>query len=117
MITKQANALLGGITGALASAHLTPSEVQILADAYDTKPNKKALVAENIARGALGGVTGAVAGRLAARVAKLPKYQIPFVLGGTMIGSNMAANKYSRTNAAAFRLREIEDQLRKQKDT
>ena len=109
MLTKQADALVGSLTGAVRASLLSEDDKKLLRKHYGLGSDSN-LAARNAGRGAVGGGLGGVVGTglgLALQGATKGKFNpklirmFPMISGVT--GSTLATKKYSRKNADEIR--------------
>lgn len=101
MLTKQADALVGAITGGVRAARLSDAERKYLRKRYGLADDAN-LTARNAIRGAIGGTGGILAGGAIGAMLH-PRLSLPGLLGGGLAGSMLTTNRFSKGNAAALR--------------
>jgi hypothetical protein len=111
MITKCANAILGGLSGFMSSHFLDDDERRILRKEHGLSPDAN-LVVRNTGRGITGGAAGSIAGMALNKLMRKPvRSMTPLTLGTSLLGSGLSTMKYSKPAASAIRLRDVEDAL------
>lgn len=109
MITKQADLLVGSLTGAIRAGRLSAEDKALLTKKYKMDPDSS-LKARNAGRGILGGMAGSLAGSLVGTGAAIAAKKDPrriarlMALGGSTAGIAAGTDKYSR--GAAKRIRD-----------
>jgi len=120
MITKTANTLAmatgGTITGAMSgllNAHLLDKDEKRILTRKTKLPKDANLIARNVTRGAVGGTLGSGLGYLASALLRKPSMAGTLSLAGGFTGAGVGSAKYSKPNAAANRLKDVERKLRR----